>query len=142
MNSIKPKRYKRLASCIPFIKPSRFPLRSSYLRINWRLSTILKLRKKGVWSNIFWHVKVGIFWSLFNILYNEIKRRYWKIPFGQNRQCKNTFLFLSWAPTHQSFTVNSRFLYELMHKVHFSKRVCRFFHFRFPFVFIRVYGFV
>ena len=50
--------------------------------------------------------------------------------------------FLSRAPTHYSFTFNSRFLYELKHKVRLSKSVCGIFHFRFRHVFIKVYFFV
>ena len=55
---------------------------------------------------------------------------------------KNAPFFLSPAPTYHSFTFNSRFLYELKHKVRLSKSVCEIFHFRFRFVFIRVYVFV
>ena len=32
-------------------------------RIHWRLSTILKRSNKSVWSNVFWYVKVFIFWK-------------------------------------------------------------------------------
>ena len=46
------------------------------------------------------------------------------------------------APTHQSFTFNLRFLYELKQKVCLSKTVCGISHFRFRFVFIKVYIFV
>ena len=42
---------------------------------------------------------------------------------------KNPLCFLSRAPTHQDFTFNLRFLYELKHKVRFSKTVCKIFHF-------------
>ena len=55
---------------------------------------------------------------------------------------KNVLSFLSRAPTHHNFTNNLRFLYELKHKVRLSKNVCEIFHFRFRFVFIRVYIFV
>ena len=51
----------------------------------------------------------------------------------------NALFFLLRAPTHHSFTFNSQFLYELKHLVHLSKNVCGIFHFRFPFVFIKVY---
>ena len=50
--------------------------------------------------------------------------------------------FLSQAPNHHSFTLNLRFLYELKHKVRLSNTVCGTFHFRFGFVFIKVYIFV
>ena len=41
-----------------------------------------------------------------------------------------------------SFTLNMRFLYELKRKFRLSKTVCGIFHFRFRFVFIKVYIFV
>ena len=46
------------------------------------------------------------------------------------------------APTHQSFTLNSRFLSELKYKAHPSKSVHNFFYFRFCLIFIKVYSFV
>ena len=52
---------------------------------------------------------------------------------------KNALFFLLRAPTHLSFTFNMRFLYELKYKVRLSKTVCGIFHFRFRFVFIKVY---
>ena len=55
------------------------------------------------------------------------------------KRCKENF---ARAPTHHSFTFNSRFLYELKHKVHLPKSVCGIFHFRFRLVFIKVYNFV
>ena len=55
---------------------------------------------------------------------------------------KNAIFFLSRAPTHHSFTFNLQFLYELKHKVRVSKTVCGIFHFRFRFVFNKVYIFV
>ena len=55
---------------------------------------------------------------------------------------KNVVFFLSWAPTHHSFTFKLRFLYELKLKVRASKSVCGIFHFRFCLVFIKVYIFV
>ena len=54
---------------------------------------------------------------------------------------KNALFSLLRAPTHHSFTFNLRFLYELMHKVHLSKTMCGFLHFRFRFVFIKGYIF-
>ena len=44
--------------------------------------------------------------------------------------------------THHSFTFNLRFLYELKHMVRLSVTVSGIFHFRFRFVFIKVYIFV
>ena len=39
----------------------KFPGYFIYFKIKWRLSTILKTRKKSVWSDAFWYVKVCIF---------------------------------------------------------------------------------
>ena len=65
-----------------------------------------------------------------------------KIPSDKIKTTKNVLFFLSRAPTHHSFTFNSRLLYELKHKVRLSKTVCGIFHIRFGFVFIKVYIFV
>ena len=65
-----------------------------------------------------------------------------KFPSNKINSTKNALFFLSPAPTHHSLTFNLRFLYELKHKVHLSKTVCEIFHFRFRFVFIKVYIFV
>ena len=32
-------------------------------KIYWNLSTILKRSSKNVWSNVFWYVKIYIFWK-------------------------------------------------------------------------------
>ena len=55
---------------------------------------------------------------------------------------KNALFFLPRAPTHDSFTSNLWFLYELMHKFRLSKIACGIFHFRSRFVFIKVDLFV
>ena len=34
-----------------------------HLRLNWRLSMILKTSSKSVWSNAFWYIEVCIFWK-------------------------------------------------------------------------------
>ena len=55
---------------------------------------------------------------------------------------KNALFFLLRAPTNHRFTFNLRFLYELKHKVRFSKPVCEIFHFQFRFVLIKIYIFL
>ena len=65
-----------------------------------------------------------------------------KFPSDKINRTKNALIFLSRAPTHHSFTFNLRFLYELNHKVRLSKTVCRVFHFRLRFGFIKVYIFI
>ena len=65
-----------------------------------------------------------------------------KIPLDKIDCTKNALFFLSRVPTHHSFTFNLEFLYELKHKVCLSKTVCGIFHFRFRFIFNKVYIFV
>ena len=62
-----------------------------------------------------------------------------KFPSDKIKDTKNALFFLSQAPTRHSFTFNLRSLYELKHNVRPSETVCRIFHFRFGFVFIKVY---
>ena len=54
-----------------------------------------------------------------------------KFPLNKINGTKNTFFFLSRAPTHHSFTFNLRFLYEVKLKVRLSKGMRRIFHFQF-----------
>ena len=65
-----------------------------------------------------------------------------RLPSDKINGTKNALFFLSRAPTRRSFTFNFRFLYELKHKVRFSKTVCAISHFQFRFVFIKAYIFV
>ena len=81
--------------------------------------------------------------SAFNALYIEIKTQMLKkSPFDKIRVTKNFVIFISPAPTFDSFTFNLRFLYELKYKVRLSETLWRIFHFQFRFVFIKVYIFV
>ena len=65
-----------------------------------------------------------------------------KIPTDKINGTKNALYLLSRATSHHSFIFNLRFLYELKHKALLSKTVCGIFHFRFHFIFIKVYFFV
>ena len=65
-----------------------------------------------------------------------------KFPSDKINSTKYAFFFLSRAPAQHSFIFNLRFLSELKYKVRFSRTVCGIFHFRFRFVFIKVYNFV
>ena len=102
-----------------------------------------KNKQKSVWSNVFWYVKVCIFWKCIQYTIHWDKTQMLKkFPSDKINGTKNALFFLSRAPTHHSFTFNLRFLHELKHKVRLSKTVCGIFHFRFRFVFIKVYIFV
>ena len=114
------------------------------LQIHWRLSTILETSNKSVWSNVFWYVKVCIFWKCIQYTIHWDKTQMLKkFPSDKINGTKNALFFLSRAPTHHSFTFNLRFLYiSWSTKVRLSKTVCEIFHFWFRFVFIKVYIFV
>ena len=73
-------------------------------------------------------IQYNIHWDKTQMLQNFplCKKRY-----------KNPLFFLSRDPTYQSFILKLWFLYELKHKVCLFKTVCRIFHFRFCFGFIK-----
>ena len=132
--------------CLGEISAQKFMVKNSInfiLRIHWRLSTILKTSNKSVWSNVFWYVKVCIFWKCIQYTIHWDKTQILKnIPSDKINGTKNALFFLSRAPTHHNFSFDLPFLYELKHKVCLSEDVCGIFHFLFRFVFIKVYIFV
>ena len=65
-----------------------------------------------------------------------------KIPSDKINVTKNALFFLSRTSAQRSFTFNWQFLYELKHRVYLSNTVCGIFHFRFRFLFLKVYIFV
>ena len=98
-------------------------------------------KKKNIWGNVFWYVKVCIFWKCiqYNIYWDKTQILK-KFSSDKINGTKNVPIFLVWwVPTHHSFTFNLRFLYELKHKVRLSKTVCGIFYFWFHFAFIKVY---
>ena len=111
------------------------PLSLLPLRIHWRLLKILRTSKKVCEVK-----KVRIFWKCIQYKIQWDKTKVLK-KFASDKinGTKNALFFLLRAPTHHSFTFNLRFLYELKHKARLSKTVCGIFHFRFRFVFIKVY---
>ena len=93
-------------------------------RIHWRLSTIFKRSSKIVWSNVFWYVKVCIFWKCIQYTIHWAKTQMWKnFPSEKINSTKNSLFFLSPAATHHSFTFNLQFLYKLKDKVRLFKTV-------------------
>ena len=109
-----------------------------WLSVHWRLS-ILITSKKSVWSNVFWYVKVYIFWKCIQYTIHWAESQMLKkFLLDKINGTKNALFFLWRAPTHHSFTFNLLFLCELKHKVRLSKTVCGILHFWFHFVFIKV----
>ena len=94
-----------------------------------------KNKQKSVWSNVFWYVKVCVFWKCvqYNIHWDktEILK---KFPSDKINGTKNVLFFISRVPTHHSCTFDLRFLYELKLKVRLSKTVRGIFYFRFRYV--------
>ena len=102
-----------------------------------------KNKRKSVWSNVFYYVKVCIFWKSVQYIIHLVKTQMLqKIPLDKINGTKSVLFFILRAPTHHIFAFHFRFLYKLKHKICPPKNVCTIFHFRFLLVFIRVYTFV
>ena len=109
------------------------------LRIHWRLSTILKISKK-VYKVMFFDMLKYIFWKCIQYTMHWDKTQMLQnFPLHKINGRENALFSLLRAPTHNSFTFNLRFLYELKHKVRLSRIVCGSFHFQFLIVFISLY---
>ena len=81
-----------------------------------------KNKQKNVWSNVFWQIKVRIFWKCIQYTTQwDKKQMLKKFLLAKINGTKNAVFFLLRAPTHHSFTFNLRFLLELKHKVRLSK---------------------
>ena len=88
--------YLHHTSCFSYSKLFRTSLSMflNNLRIHWRLSTVLKTSNKGVWSNVFWYVKVFIFWKCIQHTIHWDKTQMLKrILFEQNKRYKKGPLF-------------------------------------------------
>ena len=111
------------------------------LRIRWRLSTILKTSKKSVWSNVFWYVKVCIFWKCIQHTIHWDKTQMLKtFPSEKINGTQTAFFFF-----YELQLITVLFLicnsYMSWSTRFVSKSVCGIFHFRFRFVFIKAYIF-
>ena len=85
---------------------------------HWRLPTNFNNQKNSVWNNVFWHIKMCIFWKCIQYSIHWDKTRISKKnSLRQNKRYKKALLFLLCVPTHYSFPFNLRFLYELKHKL-------------------------
>ena len=79
-----------------------------------------------------------IFWKCIQYTIHWDKTQIFKKSPSKKKRCKKCpFFFLSRVPTYHSFTFNLRFLYDPKHKVCLPKTMCRIFHFRIRFVFIK-----
>ena len=65
-----------------------------YLSIHQRISTILKTRKKMYKSNVFWYVKVRIFWKRsYYTIHGDKSHMLKKFPSNKIKCTKNVFFF-------------------------------------------------
>ena len=73
-----------------------------------------KNNQKSVWSNVFWYVKVCIFWKFIHYAMHWDKTQM-LTEFSSDKinGTKNALFFLLQAPTHHSFTFDLPFLHEL-----------------------------
>ena len=111
------------------------------LRIHWRLSTILKTTNKSVWSNVFWYVKVCIFWKCIQYI------MHW-----DGTQILKILLWIKWTLQKmlsfffREFQLITVLLlicdtYMNWNTSFVSLKLCGIFHFQLRLVFIKVYIF-
>ena len=115
----------------------------SDLRIDWRPLTVLEISYRSVWTNVFWYVKVYMFWKCIQYTIHWDKTQ---TPFGQNKRYKKCPLF-SFARSSPFYFIAVLFLicdsYMSWSTRFVSLKLCVGFSiFRFRFVFIKVYNFV
>ena len=92
------------------------------LRIYWKLSTILKTSNKWM-KNVFWYVKVYIFWKFiqYNVHWGKTHMSKKKNPSEQIKSTRNVLFIILRAPTHHSFTFDS---YTSCSRRFISLKVC------------------
>ena len=79
--------------------------------MHWRLYKILKANNQRVWSIFFLYLKVYIFWKFIQYTIHWDKTQILrKFSSDKTNLTKNALFFISWTPTHDSFTFNSQFL--------------------------------
>ena len=65
-----------------------------------------KNKQKSFWSNVFWYVKVWIFWNCIEqTIHWDKTQMLQKFPSDKINSTKNAFFFLSRAPSHHCFTL-------------------------------------
>ena len=110
---------------------------------HWGLSTILKTSKK-VYEVMFFLICKRIYilrvYSMHYILCDKANVK--KIPPDKVNVTQDALLISLASSTYHSFTLNSRYLYELKHQACHSKSMRGIFHLLFRFFFIKVYVFV
>ena len=99
-----------------------------------RLSSYLETSSRSVWSNIFWYVKVCIFWMCIQYTIHWDKTQILKqLPSDKTNGTENALFSVAnfnWS----EFFFNLRFFYWLRHKIRLSKAVWDF-RFSIPFRF-------
>ena len=85
----------------------------------------LKTSNKIVWSNVFCYVKICIFWKCIQYTIQWDKTQILKnFPSDIINGTKDVLFFLSWAPTHHSFTFNLGLMRWLMRWRFVSLKLC------------------
>ena len=92
--------------------------------------------------NVFWYVKVYIFWKFIQYTTQWDKTQMLKkFPSNKTTVTKKCTLFPLVDSNYHSFTFNSKSLYKLKHMVHLFKTVCGILDFPFHLVFTKHYIF-
>ena len=106
------------------------------LRKHWRLLTLKNKQQNCM--NVFWYIKVYIFWKLIHYIIHWDKTQMLKKFLWQNTRYKSCIIF-SFASSNSSvlFLIRSSYTTWIKHMVHLSKTVCGSLHFRFHLVFIK-----
>ena len=104
----------------------RFSLFRSLANFCCDLNNTLKafgdFKNKQQKCNDFWYAEIlKVYLTHYTL---RQSRNVKEFPLDKLNATKNVLFFLSRAPTHHNFTFNSRFLYELKHKVRISKTEC------------------
>ena len=116
---------------------------SRLLRIQWRLSAIFKRSNKSVWSNIFWYIKGCILWNCIQYTIHWDKSQTLKnFPSDKINGTKLPSFFLCKLRLITVLLLICDSYMSWSTKFVSLKLKCGIFHFRFRFVFIKVYTFV
>ena len=104
--------------------------------VHWRHLTILKTSNKSVWTNVFWYLKVCIFWKFIQYTMRWDKLQILKkFPSNKVNSTKNVLYFLSWGPSQQVLLLICHWCMN-WRTTFVSLKLRHIFHFRFRLVFI------
>ena len=103
------KRISSFSKAFPFKKMWEEHQKLKLIKDTLKAFGDFKNMQKSVWSNVFWYVKLCIFWKCIQYTIHWDKTNMLKkFPSYKINGTKNALFFLSRPPTHHSFTFNLR----------------------------------